>query len=173
MSLSIVVPVYNESENINPFIDRILLILTKINVKYEIIFILDPSEDDTENQILESIKKNQNIKLIKFSRRFGQPAAMFAGIKNSSMDNVVLIDVDLQDPPELIEEMYESRKEGYETILAKRTKKKGENLLRKIIANIGYFLIYKLSDTNIPQNVGEFRLISRRVVEEIKKLEES
>ena len=173
MSLSIVVPVYNESENINPFIDRILLILTKINVKYEIIFILDPSEDDTENQILESIKKNQNIKLIKFSRRFGQPAAMFAGIKNSSMDNVVLIDVDLQDPPELIEEMYEGRKEGYETILAKRTKKKGENLLRKIIANIGYFLIYKLSDTNIPQNVGEFRLISRRVVEEIKKLEES
>ena len=173
MSLSIVVPVYNESENINPFIDRILLILTKINVKYEIIFILDPSEDDTENQILESIKKNQNIKLIKFSRRFGQPAAMFAGIKNSSMDNVVLIDVDLQDPPELIEEMYEGRKEGYETILAKRTKKRGENLLRKIIANIGYFLIYKLSDTNIPQNVGEFRLISRRVVEEIKKLEES
>ena len=173
MSLSIVVPVYNESENINPFIDRILLILTKINVKYEIIFILDPSEDDTENQILESIKKNQNIKLIKFSRRFGQSAAMFAGIKNSSMDNVVLIDVDLQDPPELIEEMYEGRKEGYETILAKRTKKRGENLLRKIIANIGYFLIYKLSDTNIPQNVGEFRLISRRVVEEIKKLEES
>ena len=98
---------------------------------------------------------------------------MFAGIKNSSMDNVVLIDVDLQDPPELIEEMYESRKEGYETILAKRTKKKGENFLKKIIANIGYFLIYKLSDTNIPQNVGEFRLISRRVVEEIKKLEES
>jgi len=173
MSLSIVVPIYNESENINPFIDKILLTLKKINVKYEIIFVLDPSEDDTEDKVLELIKKNPNIKLIKFSRRFGQPTAMLAGIKNSSLDNVVLIDVDLQDPPNLIEKMYESRKEGYETVLAKRTNKKSENILRKIIANIGYFLIYKLSDTNIPKNVGEFRLISRRVVEEIKKLEES
>ena len=172
MSLSIVVPVYNESENINPFTDRVLLVLNKINVEYEIIFVLDPSEDDTENKILELIKKNPNIKLIKFSRRFGQPSAMLAGIKNSSLDNVVLIDVDLQDPPEIIEQMYESRKEGYETILAKRSKKKGENIIKKIISDIGYFLIYKLSDTNIPRNVGEFRLISRRVVKEIEKLEE-
>tara|TARA_B100000965_G_scaffold309000_1_gene268143 strand:- start:970 stop:1911 length:942 start_codon:yes stop_codon:yes gene_type:complete len=172
MSLSIVVPVYNESENINPFTDRVLLVLNKINVKYEIIFVLDPSEDDTENKILDLIKKNPNIKLIKFSRRFGQPSALLAGIKNSSMDNVVLIDVDLQDPPELIEQMYEDRKEGYETILAKRSKKKGENIIKKIISDIGYFLIYKLSDTNIPRNVGEFRLISRRVVKEIEKLEE-
>ena len=172
MSLSIVVPVYNESENINPFTDRVLLVLNKINVEYEIIFVLDPSEDDTENKILELIKKNPNIKLIKFSRRFGQPSAMLAGIKNSSLDNVVLIDVDLQDPPELLEQMYESRKEGYETILAKRSKKKGENIIKKIISDLGYFLIYKLSDTNIPRNVGEFRLISRRVVKEIEKLEE-
>ena len=172
MSLSIIVPVYNESENINPFTDRVLLVLNKINVKYEIIFVLDPSEDDTENKILELIKENPNIKLIKFSRRFGQPSAMLAGIKNSSMDNVVLIDVDLQDPPELLEQMYESRKEGYETILAKRSKKKGENIIKKIISDLGYFLIYKLSDTNIPRNVGEFRLISRRVVKEIEKLEE-
>ena len=172
MSLSIIVPVYNESENINPFTDRVLLVLNKINVKYEIIFVLDPSEDDTENKILDLIKKNPNIKLIKFSRRFGQPSALLAGIKNSSMDNVVLIDVDLQDPPELIEQMYEDRKEGYETILAKRSKKKGENIIKKIISDIGYFLIYKLSDTNIPRNVGEFRLISRRVVKEIEKLEE-
>ena len=172
MSLSIIVPVYNESENINPFTDRVLLVLNKINVKYEIIFVLDPSEDDTENKILELIKENPNIKLIKFSRRFGQPSAMLAGIKNSSMDNVVLIDVDLQDPPELIQQMYESRKEGYETILAKRSKKKGENIIKKIISDLGYFLIYKLSDTNIPRNVGEFRLISRRVVKEIEKLEE-
>ena len=159
MSLSIIVPAYNESENINPFTDRVLLVLNKINVKYEIIFVLDPSEDDTENKILELVKKNPNIKLIKLSRRFGQPSAMLAGIKISSMDNVVLIDVDLQDPPELIEQMYESRKEGYETILAKRSKKKGENIIKKIISDLGYFLIYKLSDTNIPRNVGEFRLI--------------
>ena len=159
MSLSIIVPVYNESENINPFTDRVLLVLNKISVKYEIIFVLDPSEDDTENKILELVKKNPNIKLIKLSRRFGQPSAMLAGIKNSSMDNVVLIDVDLQDPPELIEQMYEDRKEGYETILAKRSKKKGENIIKKIISDLGYFLIYKLSDTNIPRNVGEFRLI--------------
>ncbi len=172
MSLSIVVPVYNESENINAFVDKIIPIIDNLKINYEIIFVLDPSEDDTENKILENINKNKNIKLIKFSRRFGQPAATLAGIKNSIMENVVLIDVDLQDPPELIKEMYKFRQQGFETVLARRSKKKGENVFREFVAKIGYFLISKLSETKIPQNVGEFRLISKRVVNEIKKLEE-
>ena len=133
---------------------------------------MDPSEDDTESKILEKISKYKSIKLIKFSRRFGQPAATLAGIKNSTMDNVVLIDVDLQDPPELIKEMYKYSQMGFETVLAKRSKKKGENFLREFVANVGYYMISKLSETKIPQNVGEFRLISRRVINEIKKLEE-
>lgn len=172
MSISVVVPVYNESENIRFFLDRIIPILENINVKYEIIFVLDPSQDNTEEIILNILNKNTNIKLIKFSRRFGQPAAMLAGIKNSSLDNIVLIDVDLQDPPELIEEMYKFRLKGYDTVLAKRISKKGENKIREFISNVGYHLISYLSETNIPKNVGEFRLISKRIKDQINKLEE-
>ena len=172
MSLSIVVPVYNESKNIKPFLNKINPIINKITSEYEIIFVLDPSEDNTEEIIIKEIQKNDKIKMIKFSRRFGQPAALLAGIKNSILNNVILIDVDLQDPPELIEKMYHLRKENFDTILAKRSKKKGENFIRNIISKVGYRLINSLSETKIPENVGEFRLISRRVVNEIKKMEE-
>ena len=172
MSLSIVVPVYNESENIKIFLDRLIPVLNKTNDDYEIIFVLDPSQDNTEEIIQEFLKTNSKIKLIKFSRRFGQPAATSAGIKNSSLDNIVFIDVDLQDPPELILEMYKYSKKGFDTVLAKRSKKKGENPVRNLISSIGYLIISKLSDTNIPTNVGEFRLISKRVANEIIKLEE-
>ena len=172
MSLSIVVPVYNENENIKPFLNKINPILRKITNSYEIIFVLDPSKDNTEEIILDEINLDKRIKMIKFSRRFGQPAALLAGIKNALMDNIVLIDVDLQDPPELIEDMYKLRKENYDTILAKRSKKKGENFFRKLISNVGYKLINSLSETKIPENVGEFRLISKKIVNEINKMEE-
>ena len=172
MSLSIVVPVYNEYKNIKLFLNKINPILNKITNNHEIIFVLDPSEDNTEEIILNEIQQDKKIKLIKFSRRFGQPAALLAGIKNSVLDNVVLIDVDLQDPPELIEKMYLLKKENFDTILAKRSKKKKENFIRNIISTVGYKIINSLSETKIPENVGEFRLISRRIVEEIKKMEE-
>lgn len=172
MSLSVVIPILNEAENIDSFIEKVVPIIERITNIYELIFVLDPCTDDSEEIIQKNIKKNENIKLIKFSRRFGQPAALLAGIKNSSLENIVLIDVDLQDPPELIEKMYELRKQGYDTILAKRKSKKGENFVRKVISDIGYRLISKLSDTNIPKNVGEFRLISKKIKNQIQKLEE-
>lgn len=172
MSLSVVIPILNEAENIDNFIEKVVPIIKRITNVYELIFVLDPCTDDSEEIIQKNIKKNENIKLIKFSRRFGQPAALLAGIKNSSLENIVLIDVDLQDPPELIEKMYELRKQGYDTILAKRKSKKGENFVRKVISDIGYRLISKLSDTNIPKNVGEFRLISKKIKNQIQKLEE-
>ena len=172
MSLSLVIPILNEAENIDNFIEKVVPIIEKITNIYELIFVLDPCTDDSEEIILKNIKKNENIKLIKFSRRFGQPAALLAGIKNSSLENIILIDVDLQDPPELIEKMYELRKQGYDTVLAKRKSKKGENFIRKIISDIGYHLISKLSDTNIPKNVGEFRLISKKIKNQIEQLEE-
>ena len=172
MSISVIVPVFNESENIDGFLERIIKVLEKTTNEYEIIFVLDPSEDEAEQKIKNKLLEKSRIKLIKFSRRFGQPAATLAGIKNSSYEKIVFIDVDLQDPPELIVEMYENSKKGFETILAKRRKKKGENPLRKFISNIGYYLISTLSDTNIPMNVGEYRMISRRVANEIIQLEE-
>jgi dolichol-phosphate mannosyltransferase len=172
MSISIVVPIYNECENVQNFLDRLLPVIEKINVQYEVIFVLDPCKDNSEEIIINNINKNSNLKLIKMSRRFGQPAAILAGIKNCSHEHAVLIDVDLQDPPELIQEMYDYAKKGYDTILAERSSKIGENFLRKIIANVGYFLISKLSDTNIPMNVGEFRMISKKIINHIKDLEE-
>ncbi len=173
MSISVIVPVYNESESIEVFLDRIIPVLKKIEVDYEIIFILDPSSDNTEEIILNCLKINPKIKLIKLSRRFGQPAATLAGIHHAKLENVIFIDVDLQDPPELIIDMYKFSKQGYDTILAKRKKKKGENPLRNFISKIGYFLISKLSDTNIPSNVGEYRLISKKILNEIKRLNEA
>jgi glycosyltransferase involved in cell wall biosynthesis len=172
MKISIISPVYNEKENILIFLKRIIPILNDIHLEYEIIFVADPSSDGTETLILDEIPKNKNIKLITMSRRFGQPAAMLAGIKNSNSDYLVLIDADLQDPPELIKEMYEQAKQGYDVVLARRNKKIRENLIRKIVSYIGYFLIWLLSETKIPKNVGEFRLITKRVVDQIKLMEE-
>lgn len=172
MKISIITPIYNEKVNILIFLKRIIPILKDIPLEYEIIFVADPSSDGTEALILEEIQKNKNIKLITMSRRFGQPAAMLAGIKNSNADYLVLIDVDLQDPPELIKEMYEMAKQGYDVVLARRNKKIRENIIRKFISYIGYFLIWLLSETKIPINVGEFRLITKRVADEIKLMEE-
>ena len=149
--ISIITPVYNEENNIIPFLESIVQVMNKMNKKYELIFVLDPSKDQSENIIISEIEKNSNIKLIVNSRRFGQPASMLAGLENSNGKNIVFIDVDLQDPPELIEEMYKFINSGYEAVLAQRTLKIKENILRNFISNIGYNIISKMSDTNIPK----------------------
>ena len=165
--LSVIVPVYNEEKNIDKFVDTTVPILEKLG-NYEIIFCLDPSNDGTEKKIKKRIELDKNIKLIKLSRRFGQSSSILAGIENCLGDYSVIIDVDLQDPPELIYQMYHKAKEGYDCVYAKRTKKVGENFLRLLIINIYYFIINKLSEVPIPKNVGEYRLISRRMIEYIK-----
>ena len=108
--ISIITPVYNEEKNIIPFIESVVQVMNKMDKKYELIFVLDPSQDQSENIITNEIEKNSNIKLIVNSRRFGQPASTLAGLENSNGKNIVFIDVDLQDPPELIEEMYKLKK---------------------------------------------------------------
>jgi glycosyltransferase involved in cell wall biosynthesis len=165
--LSVVVPVYNEEKNIQIFLDKITVILERLE-NYEIIFCLDPSMDNTEVIIKKNIISNKNIKLIKFSRRFKQSNAILAGIENCSGDHCVIIDVDLQDPPELIEKMYHAIKEGHDCVFAKRTRKVGENIFRLLIIKIYYFIINKFSEVPIPKNVGEFRIISRRMINYIK-----
>lgn len=173
VDISIVTPIYNEEKNITPFLDRIVPVLEKMQIKYEIIFVMDVSEDNTERVVLNHIEKNNNIKLIVMSRRFGQPAAMLAGLNNCSGENLVFIDVDLQDPPELIPDMYNEIIMGFEVVLAKRKKKINENTIRKFVSTIGYFIINKLSDTNIPQNIGEYRMISKKIINQIKDLKEN
>ena len=173
IEISVVVPVYNESTNIKAFLERAEKVLNELNKSYEIIFALDPSKDDSENVILEEIKRNKNIKLLLFSRKFGQPLSTMAGIHNCKGKYCVIIDVDLQDPPELIKNLYEKIITGYEVVYAKRKSRKGETLLKRITAHIGYYLINKLSDIKIPRNAGDCRIISKKVVEQLKELNES
>lgn len=173
MKLSVIVPVYKESLNIKPFLERIEPVLNKMRVSYEIIFCLDPSPDDTQHVIEKEIERNGNIKLILFSRRFGQPAATMAGLLHCKGDAGVVIDVDLQDPPELIETMHDKLQEGYEVVYAKRRSRKGETLPKKMISYLAYKVINKLSEVEIPRNTGDYRVMSRRVIEGLRTLNES
>ena len=170
--ISVIVPIRNEEESIKPFLESATKVLDKINKPYEIIFSMDPSTDNTEKVILEEIQKNKKIKLLIFSRKFGQPAATLAGIHNSNGKYCVIIDVDLQDPPEVIEKMYKKILEGYDVVYAKRSSRKGETAIKKIVSSVAYFVINKISEINIPVNTGDFRIISRKVVDELRKLSE-
>lgn len=171
--ISVIVPVYKEADNIKPFLTRMESVLDQANLSYEIIFCLDPSPDNTEEVIQQEIERNPNIQLLLFSRRFGQPAATMAGILYCRGENCVVIDVDLQDQPELIIPMYAKLQDGVEVVYAKRRSRKGETLLKRVISYLGYKVINKLSDVQIPRNTGDFRIMSRRVIEELRRLHET
>ena len=170
--LSVVVPVYKEEKNISPFLKRLIPLMEKLTQEYEVIFSMDPATDQTEEVIVTHLKKNPKIKLLKFSRRFGQPMATLAGLQYSSGDAVVVIDVDLQDPPELIEVMVKKWREGYDVVMAQRSSRVGETWLKRLVSFLGYQVIKRIADVKIPPNTGDFRLMSRRVVRELVRLKE-
>jgi len=173
MDISVIVPVYREEKNIPEYLNRVRPILDKITSKYEIIFALDPSPDRTEEVILQERETDGRIKLLTFSRRFGQPMATLAGMEYSCGDAVIVMDVDLQDPPEIIATMVEKWREGYDIALPQRRARTGEPWLKKVVSETGYKVINKIADVKIPPNTGDFRLMSRRVVNEIIRLKES
>ena len=170
--LSVVVPVFKEEANINPFLERLITVLDEINLEYEVIFSMDPSSDGTEKIIITHLEQNSRIKLLKFSRRFGQAMSTLAGIEYSSGDAVVVIDVDLQDPPELMKTMVQKWREGYDVVMAQRRSRQGETWVKRLVSYLGYKLINKIAEVKIPPNTGDFRLMSRRVVREIVRLKE-
>tara|TARA_B100000989_G_scaffold298806_1_gene289996 strand:+ start:6021 stop:6956 length:936 start_codon:yes stop_codon:yes gene_type:complete len=172
IDISIIIPVYNEAQNITVFVKRMTNEVKRITNNYEIIFALDPSTDDTEEVILKEIEKNNKIKLLVFSRRFGQSAATMAALKNSKGERCLIIDCDLQDPPELLNEMYTKMDQGYDVVLAKRKSRKGETVIKKSVAAFGYNLINKISDVRIPINSGDFRLISKKIVNYLNEFDE-
>jgi polyisoprenyl-phosphate glycosyltransferase len=172
VAISVVVPVYKEERNIQPFLARIVPILERIG-SYEILFCLDPSPDRSEDLIEEQIRNNPSLGLLVMSRRFGQPASTMAGILNCRGDACVAIDVDLQDPPELILDMYAKILEGYDVVYAKRRSRGGETLLKRAISSLGYKLINAISEVRIPRNTGDFRIITRGIIEELRGLPES
>src|SRR5882757_9539657 len=173
MFLSIIVPVFKEEKNIPEFLHHLSRILADVSKDHEIIFALDPSPDRTEQVILAHRAQDPRIKLLRFSRRFGQPMATLAGMQYSTGDVVVVMDVDLQDPPELVAEMIAKWREGYEVVLPQRRQRTGEPWLKKLVSAVGYKVINKVADVQIPPNTGDFRLMSRRVVEEVVRLKES
>lgn len=173
MLLSIVVPVYKEEKNVPEFLRRVQGILQPLTEDYEIIFALDPSPDRTEEVILEARGGDPRIKLLAFSRRFGQPMATLGGLQYSSGQAVVVMDVDLQDPPELLPAMVEKWREGFDVVLPQRRQRTGEPWIKRLIAGTGYRIINRISEVPIPPNTGDFRLMSRRVVEELLRLKES
>lgn len=170
--ISLIVPVYKEENSIRPFLARAEPVFESLGTSYEIIFALDPSPDRTEQVIIDEIARNQRIKLLVFSRRFGQPAATMAGILACRGNACAVIDVDLQDPPELIADLYRKHREGFDVVYAKRRSRQGETLAKRAISSIGYSLINRLSDVPIPRDTGDFRIMSRRVVEELRRLNE-
>ncbi|HAG68989.1 MAG TPA: glycosyl transferase [Lachnospiraceae bacterium] len=171
--LSIVVPVYNEENGIDPFLKRTEKVMERLGCDYEIIFCLDPSTDHTREVIKENMKRNRSIKLITMSRRFRQAAATMAGVLNCSGDICVVIDVDLQDPPEVIEELVAKWKEGYDVVYAQRIDRQGETGIRKLIDSTAYRVINFLSSVEIPVDTADFRLINRRVIEELRRMPEA
>jgi len=173
MLLSIVVPVYREEKNVPEFLQRIQPIVGAITEDYEIIFALDPSPDRTEEVVLERRARDPRIKLLKFSRRFGQPMATLGGLQYSGGEAVVVMDVDLQDPPELLPVMVEKWREGFEVVLPQRRHREGEPWIKQLVARTGYRVINRIANVKIPPNTGDFRLMSRRVVDEVVKLKET
>lgn len=134
------VPVYKEEANIRPFLTRVEAVMNSAGIDYEVLFCLDPSPDRTEEVVNAEIARNPRVKLIVFSRRFGQPAATMAGILNCTGDVCCVIDVDLQDPPELIPQMLAKMRDGYDVVYAQRRTREGETWIKKLIAYTGYSL---------------------------------
>jgi polyisoprenyl-phosphate glycosyltransferase len=169
---SIVVPVFNEESVVLETYKRLKKVMDALNEPYEIIFINDGSRDKTAYMVNEISILDKNIKLIDFSRNFGHQIAVTAGMDFSLGKAVVVIDADLQDPPEVIPKMIEKWREGYDLVYGKRAERKGDTVFKKLTASIFYRLLRKMTDVDIPVDTGDFRLIDRKVCDALKSVNE-
>lgn len=160
---SIVVPVYNEEPVVLETYKRLKQVMDSVNEPYEIIFINDGSRDRTAFILSEICEKDKNIKFLDFSRNFGHQIAITAGMDYTQGDAIVVIDADLQDPPEVIPKMIEKWKEGYEVVYGKRAERKGDTFFKRFTAAAFYRLLRRMTDVDIPVDTGDFRLIDRKV----------
>jgi polyisoprenyl-phosphate glycosyltransferase len=172
LKISVVVPVLNEESNIQILYERIKKTILSCNCNYEILFVDDGSYDKSLDLLKEIAAKDNNVGLISFSRNFGHQAALTAGIEHAGGDAVVLIDADLQDPPELIAVMIEKWSEGYQVVYAKRIRRYGETFFKRITASFFYRLMNYFTKIQIPLDTGDFRLMDRAVINVLCSMKE-
>ncbi|MGC8604100.1 MAG: glycosyltransferase family 2 protein [Desulfomonilaceae bacterium] len=165
--ISVIAPIYNEENNVSVLAHKLGEVFKKLQIDWELVFAMDPCTDLTEEKILALIEANFPVRMVKFSRRFGKPISLLAGLRHCLGDAVIVIDSDLQDPPELIYTMIDKWREGNMVVIAQRTSRRGENFFYLKCAEIFYWILEKFSEVEIPRNTGDYRLLDKRVVEEI------
>jgi len=172
VDVSIVVPLYNEAPNVDCLLERLESVCEQLDLSYEIVCVNDGSRDETLCYLIKYHHQNPSIKVINLSRNFGKEVALTAGLDYATGQTVVPIDADLQDPPELIGEMLEKWRNGYDVVYAVRRSRQGESWLKKFTADSFYRVISRMSRVSIPHNTGDFRLMDRKVVDALKQLPE-
>jgi glycosyltransferase involved in cell wall biosynthesis len=171
-SVSVIVPAFNEAEVLPEFHRRLMSVLDALDREFEVLYINDGSTDDTLDILVGFAEATRNVGVIDFSRNFGKEVAVTAGLEYASGDAVVVIDADLQDPPELIPEMVALWEQGGDVVYARRRRRLGEALIKRITAKLFYLVIRRVSSTRIPEDTGDFRLLSRRAVDALNRLPE-
>ena len=170
--LTLIIPIYNEEKNIKVLYERLSKVIESLNLDAEYIFINDGSKDNSLLLNKELAANYETVKFIDFSRNFGHQVAVTAGLDKSIGKAVVIIDADLQDPPELIKDLYEKYKTGYEVVYAKRKVRQGESFMKKFTAQMFYKILGRITSISIPVDTGDFRIIDRKVVEILNQMPE-
>lgn len=170
--LSVIIPIYNEEGNIPALFERLNTVVSKMDVDPEFLFVNDGSRDNSIALIKALAAKNTFVKYIDFSRNFGHQVAVSAGLDKASGDAIVIIDADLQDPPELIIEMFNKMQNGFDVVYAKRRARKGESFLKKFTAGMFYRILSSITSVSIPVDTGDFRIMSKQVADIVKSMPE-
>jgi glycosyltransferase involved in cell wall biosynthesis len=173
VSLSVILSFHNEREVLPELISRLQASLIGVIENYELLFVDDCSNDGSAEFLSVAMKVNPQIRVLKTSRRFGGEGCIYSGIRHARGDAIVVMDADLQDPPELLPEMIKQWRQGYEVVYTVRTKRKGESKLKLLITAIGYRVLKHIAEIDMPINAGNFKLISRRVAQQLTVLNES
>nr|WP_210514836.1 glycosyltransferase family 2 protein [Hymenobacter terricola] len=172
VNLSVVIPIYNEEANIDALHDRLTGVLAQMAVTYELIFVNDGSADRSLALLLALAARDERVRYIDFSRNFGHQIAVTAGLDLAVGDAVIIIDADLQDPPELMPELYQKLHSGYEVVYARRRSREGESAAKKYTAKLFYRILARITNIEIPVDTGDFRIISRKVVDALRLMPE-
>ncbi len=171
-NLSIVIPLYNEEKNLNRLYDKLKSVLMDISISWEILFVDDGSSDKTLSIVEDIALGDSTVRAISLTRNFGHQAALMAGLDHAKGDAIITMDGDLQDPPELIPELLKKWDEGFPIVYARRKNYRNDSIMKRWLSMLFYFIINLLKMTTAPKNVGDFRLIDSKVLEELKHMRE-